>query len=169
MAGKTSALQLETSITQPTRDRRNAPRDQVFCNYDSKHAIAYAEHRSLYSPSLYRVLLDHFVSNGGHFNTVIDVGCGTGQVTREIGKWFNHATGADHSQEMIFQARQIGGLTKFGNQIEYEVAGAEELETLHSVKPACVDLLTVGMAVSALHILSTCTFSIVYLNRCLGY
>jgi trans-aconitate 3-methyltransferase len=169
MAVEPTALQLETSIPQPTGTRRNAPLDQVFRNYDSKHAVAYAEHRSPYSSSLYRVLFDHFVANSGHFNTVLDVGCGTGQVTREIGKCFKHATGVDHSQEMILQARQIGGRTQCGNQIEYEVASAEELEILRSVKPACVDLLTVGMAVSAFYVLSTYTFSTFYLNRRLSY
>ena len=142
----------DTSTFETAVQARKIPLDQVFRNYDSQQAAAYAAHRSRagYASDLYRVLLDHFMISGGHFNALLDVGCGTGEITRKLGGFFEHATGVDHSQEMIQQAYSELGFTKSGNKIQYEVGNAEQLEKLHSVKPASVDLLTVGMAVSKL-------------------
>jgi ubiquinone/menaquinone biosynthesis C-methylase UbiE len=135
-------------MSQPKSTEEGPSLDSVFRNYDSQQAAAYASHRGSYSNGLYGILLDQFESRGGRFNTLLDVGCGTGEVTRTLGKYFEHAVGVDHSQEMISRACQEGGLTKVGNGIQYEVGNAEEVGKLHAIEPASVDLLTVGMAVS---------------------
>jgi trans-aconitate 3-methyltransferase len=134
-------------MSRPILQEEDTPLDSVFRSYDSRQAAAYAAHRASYPTDLFGVVLNHFESCGGQFNTLLDVGCGPGEVARTLGGYFEHATGVDHSEEMVSQACQEGGETKVGNEIQYEVCSAEELDKLQSVKPGSVDLLTVGMAV----------------------
>lgn len=135
-------------MSQPSSQQGNVPLDSVFRSYNSGQAAAYAAYRSKYSPDLYGIILDRFRDSSGHFNILLDIGCGAGLVTRALGKHFEHAIGVDHSEEMISQARQTTSRTEAGNSIQFEVGSAEKLDTLKSVQPASVDLLTIGMAVS---------------------
>ncbi len=58
--------------------------------------------------------------------------------------------GLDAGPAMIAAARELGGKTKSGSDIRYEVSPAEEISQAEGLQPGSVDLLTVAMAVSLL-------------------
>lgn len=78
---------------------------------------------------------------------LLDVGCGPGNATRDLALHFHHATGADPGEQMIVTARRQGGVTMAGEEIQYAVAGAEDLVDVAGVEEASVDLVTAAMAV----------------------
>lgn len=121
--------------------------DPTFRNYTPQQAASYAAHRGSYSSEIYEKIISYHASHGGQFATVLDVGCGTGGATRNLAPYFTHAIGCDPGQEMIAQATQLGGETREGDKILFEVRAAEELEKSGLVKPASVDLLAAAMAV----------------------
>lgn len=69
----------------------------------------------------------------------VDVGCGTGQLTRVLAPFFNRVIGVDVSQAQITVAKEF---TSEGN-IEYKLSPAEDLPFLASES---VDLLSVATA-----------------------
>jgi ubiquinone/menaquinone biosynthesis C-methylase UbiE len=79
-------------------------------------------------------------------DTLLDVGCGPGNATRDLVSHFSHVLGADPGQEMINAASQIGGQTASGEPIQFLVAPAEQIAA--KVELASVDLLVAAMAVS---------------------
>jgi ubiquinone/menaquinone biosynthesis C-methylase UbiE len=97
-----------------------SPKDSTFRNYDSDQAACFARQRRSYSSALYEVIIDYHVANGGHFHSLLDVGCGSGAATRGLANYFDRATGIDPGRELIVQARSIGGQTRTGNPIQYE-------------------------------------------------
>lgn len=119
--------------------------DPTFRYYDRKKAAAYATLRPDYSSNLYDIIIGYHTKNGGSFEATMDVGCGTGNVTRTMAAHFDRAVGVDPGEAMIAQAKAIGGSTKAGAEIEYEILAAEHLA---SKAHASVDVLTAGMAVS---------------------
>jgi predicted TPR repeat methyltransferase len=124
--------------------------DKTFRTYDSQQAASYAKYRSqTYSSRLYEINLDHHNRTGGQFDTLLDVGCGTGAAARGLAPEFQHATGVDPGEAMISQAIEMSGRTASGERIRYEVMGAEELHKLQSVKEGKVDLLVAAMAVGS--------------------
>lgn len=127
-------------------DQRETSLDPTFRRFDSTQATAYAAFRGGYSSSLYKIIAQYHADNSGSFGAILDVGCGTGSVTRAMAPRFNNATGVDAGKAMITEAKTIGSRTKSGRHIAYEVLPAEELGTMPH---ASVDLLTAGMAVSA--------------------
>jgi ubiquinone/menaquinone biosynthesis C-methylase UbiE len=124
-------------------------RDPTFRNYDTEQAVSFAKQRVGYSSVFYQVIIDHHVANGGELQTLIDVGCGSGAGTRGLATYFNHGIGIDPGKELILQARSIGGQTKMGKSIQYEVCSAEDMALSGVVEDDSVDLLSVGMAVNA--------------------
>jgi ubiquinone/menaquinone biosynthesis C-methylase UbiE len=123
--------------------------DKTFSAYNAEQAASYAQHRSdPYTDRLYAIVLEHHLKSGGDMQTMLDVGCGTGEVTRSLGQHFDCAIGVDPSKEMIAQASKVGGQSKSGKPITFEVGRAECLNNLQSVGRAEVDLLVAGMAVS---------------------
>lgn len=124
--------------------------DPTFRNYNSQQASSYAAHRTSYTPSLYSEILKYHsgTNSNAEFDVLLDVGCGPGTATRDLAMYFNHAIGIDPSPEMIARAKSAGGQTKTGNEIGYELLQAENLASSKILKPASVDILTAGMAVS---------------------
>lgn len=124
--------------------------DPTFRNYTPEQAAAYNRGRGASEPDhvLGEILQFHTAGGHGQYDTALDVGCGTGQVTRVLARYFDHVSGADPSEQMIAQARKIGGGAKGGVPVEYEVLGAEELDSSATIPPASVDLPTAKMAVS---------------------
>ncbi|KAF7523246.1 hypothetical protein G7054_g11822 [Neopestalotiopsis clavispora] len=120
--------------------------DSTFRNYGAQQAASYAAHRGSYSSDIYDNLISYHEGQGGNLGTALDVGCGTGQATRNLARYFTRAIGFDPGQAMIDHANQLGGNTKDGEKIHFEVCAAEELYKSGLVEPASVDLLCAAMA-----------------------
>lgn len=154
------------------------PSDPTFRFYTPSQATTYAAHRPGYAgPLLDHILHLHATATTATatsatattaaaasccWDTVLDVGTGTGQVVRAVAPRFASAVGVDPGVEMIAQAEALGGYCartaaggKDGGQGEQEgrrivflVAAAEEIDQLDEVEQGSVDLITAGMAVS---------------------
>ena len=131
------------------RRRETGINDPTFRSYSSSQAALYASARLSYPSALYDAILSYHASNSGAFHTVLDVGCGPGTAVRDLALSFEVAIGVDPGEEMIQEARRLGGTTAVGDPIAYHVAGAEELDSVGQLGEASVDLLVVAMAVCA--------------------
>ena len=124
------------------------PADPTFRSYSATQTQTYAVERRSYSNELYNVVLKYHTSTGGKLDQLLDVGCGSGNATRDLSAVFEHAIGIDPGAEMIAAARRGGGKTCSGNDIKFEISSAEECSTVNGIGPETVDLLTAAMAVS---------------------
>jgi predicted TPR repeat methyltransferase len=122
----------------------STPKDPTFQSYSSSQAKAYAASREGYDSALYNLIFDHHAATGGQFGLVLDCGCGTGTATKDLALKFDQAIGADAGAAMITTAREIGGKTKSGADIRFEVAPAETFSQVEGLKPGSVDMLTVA-------------------------
>jgi SAM-dependent methyltransferase len=100
-------------------------------NWFDHGGSAYALFRPDYPDELSRFLSSASPAQ----NLAIDVGCGTGQLTRQIAEHFGTVIGIDSSADQIAHAVPQNG-------VEYHCAPAEDLP----VKDSCVDLVTVAQA-----------------------
>lgn len=130
-----------------TADPSSSSRDVTFRSYTSEQGKAYAEFRRDYSPALYQHVIDHHTSTGGQLDTILDVGCGPGNVVRTLAPRFTHAIGLDPSEGMITAARSLGGSSST-EPIRFEISTAEDLGSNLSppVLDGTVDLITAGTA-----------------------
>jgi trans-aconitate 3-methyltransferase len=124
-----------------------ATKDPTFRVYDPDQAALFARQRKSYSSTLYEVIISYHVANGGRFHSLLDVGCGSGSATRGLANYIDLATGIDPGRELALQAKYIGGQTRAGNTIQYEICSAEEACPSELIEKGSVDLLSVGMAV----------------------
>ena len=124
------------------------PSDPTFRSYSAEQAKYYAVSRLSYLPALYDTVLKYHATAGGKSDLVLDVGCGPGNATRDIAISFDQAIGVDAGAEMIATAIELGGKTKCGGDIKFNVSPAEELSHVKGLKPGSVDLITSAMAVS---------------------
>ena len=92
-------------------------------------------------------MLHHHVSTGGKLASLLDVGSGPGNSTRELALSFEAAMGVDASPGMISSAHELGGKTSSGDDVVYEVAAAEEFSNLDGLQAESLDLVTVANAV----------------------
>ena len=122
--------------------------DPTFRTYSSSQAKIYATHRLSYPSALYDTVLKYHFDMGGQFNLLLDVGCGPGNATRDVALSFERAIGVDPGAAMIEAARELGGKTKAGKGIRYEVCPAEEISGVEGLEKGSVDLLISAMAVS---------------------
>jgi 2-polyprenyl-3-methyl-5-hydroxy-6-metoxy-1,4-benzoquinol methylase len=122
-------------------------KDLTFRNYSTDQASHFAQQRRSYSSVLYQIIRQYHTASDGEFHSLLDVGCGSGAATRGLAGLFLSATGIDCGQELIKQAWLLGGQTKSGKLIQYEVLEAENMCLSQTLKPGSVDLLSVGMAV----------------------
>lgn len=100
-------------------------------NWFDQGGGAYARFRPDYPDELSRFLADVSPAQ----NLALDVGCGTGQLTRQIAEHFGAVIGIDSSADQIAHALPQNG-------VEYHCGPAENLP----VKNSCVDLVTVAQA-----------------------
>ena len=118
----------------------------TFCTYTQAQGQSYAAGRPGYSPELFKIIMDHHVSTGGQLDTVIDVGCGTGQAIRDLAPYFSNAIGLDPSEGMISTARETAKSS--ASPIRFEISAGEVLGT--DLKPpiadGSVDLITAATA-----------------------
>jgi trans-aconitate methyltransferase len=122
--------------------------DSTFRSYSLEQAKTYASYRASYAPTLCETVLKHHYETGGQFELLLDVGCGPGNSTRDVALSFDQALGVDPGASMIHTARGLGGKTKSGQAIRYEICAAEEISHAKGLKPNSVDLLISAMAVS---------------------
>jgi ubiquinone/menaquinone biosynthesis C-methylase UbiE len=62
-------------------------------------------YRPMYPSSLVRFLVDRFSLNGQQH--LLDLGCGTGQLTIRFSDWCNKIVGIDVESEMIEEAKRL--------------------------------------------------------------
>ncbi|KAJ5771252.1 uncharacterized protein N7511_003303 [Penicillium nucicola] len=124
------------------------PPEATFKSYTPTQGQTYAQARSTYHPNFYKTLLTHHAKTGGQTQTLIDVGCGPGPATRDLGVHFDRAVGFDASPGMVETAKTLGG-SGSGPDVEFYVSGAEELgrdiEGL-GIEDGSVDLITAATA-----------------------
>ncbi|KAG8953948.1 hypothetical protein FRC04_000932 [Tulasnella sp. 424] len=110
----------------------------------SFNAASYAAFRPTYPPRLLKVVLNyHFNQAGatGGKDKVVDIGCGTGQVTQTLPQYFDRVVGADPSEGMIETAKKKHASAE---KLEFVVASGEEVD--QHVEEGSVDLVTAGQA-----------------------
>ncbi|KAK2009089.1 methyltransferase domain-containing protein [Colletotrichum eremochloae] len=124
------------------------PTEKTFRAFTEAQGASYARGRPGYHHSLYDQICDHHTSTGGKLDTLLDVGCGPGTVTRELGPRFARAIGLDPAEGMIAAARSLGGVSSTSESIRFEVSLAEDLGSALSpaIPNASVDLITAATA-----------------------
>ncbi|KAK1984931.1 methyltransferase domain-containing protein [Colletotrichum cereale] len=122
--------------------------EKTFRAFTEAQGASYARGRPGYHSSLYDQICDHHTSTGGKLDTLLDVGCGPGNVTRELGLRFARAIGLDPAEGMIAAARSLGGASSTSEPIRFDVSPAEELGSALSppIPDASVDLITAATA-----------------------
>ncbi|PYH51468.1 methyltransferase tpcM [Aspergillus niger CBS 101883] len=119
--------------------------DPTFRYYTTGQATRYAENRLGYPAELYDLVLRYHAESNGNFKTLLDVGCGPGNATRDLAPHFECAVGIDPGLEMIQTAQRLGGVTKSNSPIEFQVSTAEDCAKIDNVHNG-VDLLVSAMA-----------------------
>lgn len=124
-----------------------ASEEATFRAYTQAQGASYATGRPGYSPALFKFIIDHHTSTGGQLDTVVDVGCGTGQATQHLAPYFAHAIGLDPSEGMISTAR-TAAQQPGDPPIRFEVSAAEALgaDLAPAVADGSVDLVTAATA-----------------------
>lgn len=97
---------------------------------------SYAASRPSYPASLYNTVL---AFHKGAKKTVLDLGCGTGIVTRALSPHFDRVIGADPSPGMIRQARE-----KALSNVDFQEGNAETI--LDTFEDGSIDLVVAGQA-----------------------
>ncbi|MCA1063691.1 class I SAM-dependent methyltransferase [Rossellomorea sp. AcN35-11] len=88
----------------------------------------YSRYRPMYPSSLVRFLVDAFSLNGEQ--NLLDVGCGTGQLTIRFSDWCHKLVGIDTEQEMIEEAKRLHQEIRMG-QIQWFNGTLEEFKINH--------------------------------------
>jgi trans-aconitate 3-methyltransferase len=122
--------------------------ETTFSSYNQKQGKNYAQNRHDYHPSVYQTIISHHTSTGGQFDTLLDVGCGPGNVARALDQYFAHAIGLDPSEGMITTARSLGSVTSTSEPVRFEISTAEDLGGNLSppIQDSSVDLITAANA-----------------------
>lgn len=122
--------------------------ENTFFAYSKEQGESYATGRPDYHPEFYQNIINDHVSTGGQFDTLVDLGCGPGNVARALSSHFTHVYGLDPSEGMIATARSKGGVTSTSEPIRFEISTAEAIGTNLSppVRDGSVDLITAGNA-----------------------
>lgn len=76
-------------------------------------ASFYSKYRPLYPSPLVRFLIHRFSTNGD--GTMLDLGCGTGQLACRFSDWFDQIIGIDPELEMIQEAQNFSSKLRLTN------------------------------------------------------
>lgn len=119
----------------------------TFRSYTDDQGDVYARARPGYRQDLYKIITDYHTSTGGTLGTLLDIGCGAGTATRELGSYFQQAVGLDPSPGMIAAAKSIGGRSVSG-PIRFDVSTDAELGSNISppVADGSIDLVAAATA-----------------------
>ncbi|KAK3603290.1 hypothetical protein CHS0354_007618 [Potamilus streckersoni] len=108
---------------------------------ESSHTEAYALYRPTYPESVYDAILKYCYESSGlmeaELELAVDFGCGSGQSTLPLGKYFKKVIGLDVSPEQIKYA------PKHVSNVSFQVGPSEDLSFLED---DTVDLITVAQA-----------------------
>ncbi|KAM0796858.1 S-adenosyl-L-methionine-dependent methyltransferase [Usnea florida] len=133
-----------------SEDMAEPSEEGTFRSYTPSLAKAYAANRGSYNENLCRVILDNHRSSGGAMKVLLDVGCGPGNSTRPLARYFDSAFGIDPSPEMINTAKALSAAspeeTASGKTIDFSIGRAEDMNGPFREPGNQVDLLTSGMA-----------------------
>ena len=139
---------MSASISTPTSNPLT--KEKTFSAYNQEQGKNYSQIRRDYHPKVYQAILDHHTSTGGNFDTVLDVGCGPGNVSRSFAPKFAHVIGLDPSKGMIAAAHAESNavLTSSSEAIRFEQSNAELLGKNLSppIEDGSVDLIAAGNA-----------------------
>ncbi|RWZ51267.1 class I SAM-dependent methyltransferase [Halobacillus fulvus] len=83
----------------------------------------YAKYRPVYPSSLIRFLVEKFSLNGDQH--LLDLGCGTGQLTMRFSDWCHQIVAIDQEPEMIEEAKRIHDQLRTG-RIEWMEGSLDE-------------------------------------------
>lgn len=78
----------------------------------------YSKYRPMYPPSLIRYLIRKFSLNGEQ--QLLDLGCGTGQLTMRFSDWCRKIVGIDLEREMLVEAKRLQNEMRVNNIHWYE-------------------------------------------------
>ncbi|TCD61643.1 hypothetical protein EIP91_008131 [Steccherinum ochraceum] len=110
------------------------------------NAARYASIRPTYPQELFTYVFDyHRGANGspaGQWGTAVDLGCGTGQATRQCLP-FERVVGVEPSGKMIDEAKKVPKLPEMKGSLEYVQSAAEDLSFLED---GSVDLIVSAQA-----------------------
>lgn len=109
----------------------------------------YASVRPSYPAQVYELIFNyHAHTQAGQpgWNTVVDLGCGTGQVTRELAPKFERVIAVDPSIKMLNQAREALSSEAQKKNIEFVNASAETLLDQMPELEGQVDMITAAQA-----------------------
>lgn len=101
----------------------------------------YSRYRPIYPPELVRLIVNKFSLDGR--GSLLDLGCGTGQLTIRFSDWFENLIGLDHEQEMIDEAQRITQEIRVSN-IDWVTGRAENY--LKSLNNQCFRVVTIAKA-----------------------
>ncbi|NOU74997.1 methyltransferase domain-containing protein [Paenibacillus sp. LMG 31458] len=73
----------------------------------------YSRYRPIYPSSLLRFLVNKFSLNGE--GRLLDLGCGTGQLTLKFNDWFQEIIGVDTEPEMLNEALHLSNVNRVDN------------------------------------------------------
>ena len=117
---------------------------------ETSHALLYTKFRPTYPLKARELIADFVKRNGGGFQKMVDVACGSGQSTFYMANLFSKVIGVDISQAQVNQAREKSKQLKYNN-VEFRVGSAEDLP----FEDNTVDMITCAQA---LHWLDEKTF-----------
>ena len=121
-------------------------RDPTFHKFSAKEGKAYAAARGIsYPPKVFQEIIDY---HGGETKVAVDVGCGPGNVTRDLAKYFEKVVGLDNSPGMVDAAIAILENEPKDN-VSFRVSPAEKIDETGGLEDGSVDVITSAVAVSA--------------------
>lgn len=138
-------------------------RDPTFQKFSVEDAKAYAASRGIsYPPKVFDELLQY---HNGPTDLAVDVGCGPGNVTRDLLKYFSRVVGLDNSRGMIEAAKSF--ITDdFCEKLSFEVSRAETIDAEEvGIAAGTVDMITCAVAVCypySFHRFLSCIVSYVF-------
>ncbi|XP_046561241.1 putative methyltransferase DDB_G0268948 [Haliotis rubra] len=105
----------------------------------AKHADLYAKYRPNYGEDIYERIFNFCRDGGNCFKLAVDVGCGSGQSTKHLTRYFKQVVGVDVSPKQVEHAASDVPNLKF------EVGFAESFSTV--IPPYTADLVTIAQAI----------------------
>ena len=116
-----------------------------------EHAKLYAQFRPTYPNGMYEEIVEYCTSGDKNrlpLELAVDVGCGSGQSTRPLCRYFRHVIGSDVSEEQIKSAISQTADSESA-EVSFHTGPGEDL---HFVKDSSVDLITIAQALHWLNL-----------------